>query len=274
MTTGRPRSRSCRAEAVRGILCLGALLFATVGTGCAYVPDELPYAKLAIPYRSTQLKSTTTLDVLNIARDPAYRFKKSKAEPVLLTQSDTVVAYSGQSKDRRKTWLNMIVFDEYRMTATRKYFFCVDERAVTTGGRPSHLLVPPRRGILFDSEFIVGPEVLTTPYATEEAQKTAIVRWLAERFKTDVAALIGSPRSPTQGNEQVTVATMMANQVFQGILVELAQSPGLARNLGDEQGIEFPHLNLDKGRIRMHVANDRAVVTIRVNLPMIPLQER
>ena len=55
--------------------------------------------------------------MLNVARDPAYQFPPGEAEPVLLTQSDTAIGYSGRSADTRKTWLDLIVFDEYRMTA-------------------------------------------------------------------------------------------------------------------------------------------------------------
>ena len=260
---------------VRGALCMAALLFAAVVPGCSYVPSgKLSYAKLALPYDRTQLKSTTSLEVLNVARDPAYEFKLADAEPVLLTQSDTAVAYSGRSTNGLKTWLDLIAFDEFRMTAARKYFFCIDERATADPSRPRHYLVPPRKGILFDSEFAIDPDVLTTPYATEEAQKIVIVKWLAERFKNDVTILVGSPKNPTQGNEQVTGSGMMVNQVFQGILAELTQSPGLAKNLATEQGIQFPHASLGAGRIRLLVENDTAVLTIRVNLPMPPLPKQ
>ena len=270
-----PPTTSRKAHAVRAILCIAALLFAAVVCGCSYVrPDKLPYAKLALPYRHTQLKSTTSLEVLNLARDPAYQFKPSEAEPVLLTQSDTVVAYSGRSTNGLKTWLDMVVFNESRMTATRKYFFCIDERAPTAPGRSRHPWIVPRKGLLFDSEFAIDPEVLTTPYATEEAQKIAILKWLAERFKNDVTILVGSPKNPSQGNEQGTVSGMMVNQVFQGILTELVQSPGLAKNLATEQGIQFPHISLGAGRIRLLVENDTAVMTIRVNLPMPPLRKQ
>jgi hypothetical protein len=275
MTIERPPTRSRRAQAVRAIPCMAALLFAAAVCGCSYVrSDGLPYAKLALPYDRTQLKSTTSLEVLSLARDPAYQFKPSEAEPVLLTQSDTAVAYSGRSTSGRKTWLDLIAFDESRMTAARKYFFCIDERAAADPSRLRHYLFLPTKGLLFDSEFAIDPEVLTTPYATEEAQKIAILQWLAERFKNDVTVLVGSPKNPTQGNEQVTVSGTMVSQVFQGILNELAQSPGLAQNLAAAQGIQFPHASLGAGRLRMLVENDTAVVTIRVNLPLPPLPKR
>ncbi|MCX5644586.1 MAG: hypothetical protein NTZ17_07850 [Phycisphaerae bacterium] len=272
MTVDRPQPTSRRAHAVRAAVCIAALLFATVTPGCSYVPSgKLSYAKLALPYDRTQLKSTTSLEVLNVARDPAYQFKPRDAEPVLLTQSDTAVAYSGRSTNGRKTWLDLIAFDEFRMTAARKYFFCLDERATTDPSRPRHYLFPPRKGILFDSEFAIDPDVLTTPYATDEARKAVILKWLAARFQNDVTALVGSPKNPAQGNEQVTACAMMVNQMFQGILVKLAKSPGLAKNLATDQGIQFRHASLGEGRLRLLVENDTAAMTIRVNLPLTPL---
>lgn len=269
-----PPPGSRRARAVRATLVITALLFAAMVSGCSSSEsDKLPYARLALPYERTQLKSTTSLEVLNLAHDPAYQFPPSEAEPVLLTQSETIIAYSGRSAKRLKTWLDMVVFDEFRMTASRKYFFCIDERATTDPSRPGHRWLVPRKGLLFDSEFVVDPEVLTTPYATEEAQKIAIVKWLAERFKRDVTALIGRPKAPAQGNEQIVISGMMVNQVFQGVLTKLAQSPGLAKNLGTDQGIQFPHPSLGEGRLRLLVNNDTAVVTIRVNLPLTPLRQ-
>ena len=249
------------------LLCL----FCVCGCGVLdYLPGEkLPYAKLAIPYTRTELGRTTTLDVLNIARDPAYQFNDKRVEGVLLTQSDTVVAYSGQSADGEKSWLNVIAFDEFRMTAGRKYFFCVDESVELAPVEPPYYFIPAREGILFDCRFVIDPEVLTTPYATEEAQKIALLMWLAERFEQDIASLVGEPLDPAQGSNTVLVSGMMVGQIFTGLLVELDKSPGLARNLEDERGIAFPHISLGEGRIRMVVEKNVADVKLRVNLPMV-----
>jgi hypothetical protein len=275
MTIERPLTRSRLAPAVRATRSIAALLFATVICNCSCSPSEkLPYAKLALPYDRTQLKTTTSLDVLNVGHDPAYQFSPRDADPVLLTQSDTAIAYSGRSADGRKTWLDLIVFDGSRMAAARKYFFCIDERATTDPSRPGHHWLLPRKGLLFDSEFAMDPEVLTTPYATEEAQKIAIVKWLSERFRNDVTVLVGRPRNPTQGNEQIIISGVMVGQVFQGILAKLAQSPGLAKNLATDQGVPFPHASLGEGRLRLLVQNDAAVITIRVNLPLTPLPKQ
>jgi len=268
--TLRPGSRRARAVPV-----MMALLFTALAGGCSYPEsNQLPYARLALPYDRTQLQRTTSLEVLNLARDPAYQFSPRQAEPVLLTQSETIIAYSGRSAQRLRTWLDLIAFDQFRMTASRKYFFCMDERATTDPSRPGHRWLLPRQGLLFDGECLVDPDVLTVPYATEEARKIAVVKWLAERFQNDVTALVGRSKASGQGNEQIALSGMMVNQVFQGILTELARSPGLAQNLATEQGIPFPDLSLGEGRLRLVVNNDTAVVMIRVNVPLTPLQPR
>jgi len=250
---------------------MAALLFPLLPGGCGlFSSDKLPYAKLAVPYTKVQLGRTTTLDVLNLARDPAYQFDDEEVESVLLTQSDTGIAYCGRSADGKKTWLDMIAFDEYRMTASRKYFFCIDERAEVDPDKPSHHFLMRREGIVFDCRFVIDPEILTTPYATEEAQKIALLVWLSERFQQDLDSLIGSPLDPAQGSEIILVSGMMVKQVFTGLLVELDKSPGLARNLSDERGIAFPHISLNEGRVRMRTEKNIADVRIRVNFPMTP----
>jgi hypothetical protein len=264
-----------RAGAARGILLAAALFVAPWLSGCGlggYLPPErLPYAKLAVPYNSTRLKISTTLDVLNIARDPRYQFDRDRAEDVLLTQGDSVVAFSGRSPDSSKTWVNLIAFDEYRLTAKRKYFFLADERMEVSPTPTRGYLIPPRKGILFDAEFVIDPELLTTPYATEAAQRIAILRWLAEQLQKDVSAVLGDPAKPTQGSSVISIAGMMMGQTFSGLLIELNKSPGLAQNLSTPRGIEFPHIALGKGRVRLFTQGDMGAVTLRVNLPMPPL---
>jgi len=261
MTTGTRQAR--------GALCMAALLFAAVLSGCG---ARLPYAKLVFPYENTQLKTSTTLDVLNAAKSPAYQFEKQdRAEELLLTQSDTAVAFSGRSADQRRWWVTVVVFDEYRLTATRKYFFLVDEKAETTPAHSATYLVPRRKGLVFDAQFVVDPEILTTPYATEDTQKVAMIRRLAEQFQKDAAALVGGSDAPARGSSLIPTAAMMMRQTFTGLLVELAKSPGLAQNLADPRGIEFPHISMNKGRVRLLTQDDLATMTLRVNFPLPPL---
>jgi len=272
MMVNSPRAVGRNARLARALLCMAALLSAFGFPGCktAGRAGSTPtrYAKLATPYRVTQLGRSTSLEVLNVAQDPAWQSDRGKAIPVLLTQGDTVIGYSGQSENTRRTWLNLIAFDEFRMTARRKYFFCSDERFDRTPDDPRQLLFPRRKGILFDAEFIIDPEVLTTPYATAEAQRIEILRWLAGQFRQDLTTLVGDPKSPAQGDQSIQLSAMMASQVFQAVLAELSQSPGLAKNLPSETGIDFPHISLNKGHVRLITQNDLGAVKIRVNLPM------
>jgi hypothetical protein len=272
MNIGKPQAENHRTAVVRRLLCVAALLLGmSLAGGCAYSSSKkVSYVKLATPYDRAELKTSTTLDILNVAQDPAYQFSAKEVEAVPVTQSDTGVAYSGRSQDGRVTWLNLVAFDELRMTTQRKYFFCIDERAVAVPEKPKKLLIPPHQGILFYAAFVIDPEILTTPYATAEAQKIALVRWLAAKFQSDVSALTGSPRDPTQGNKYVEVCALMVRQMFGGIVTELDRSPDFAKNLANEQGVAFPHMSLDEGHIRLLVANDIATMKIRVNLPMIP----
>ena len=252
----------------RGALCMAALLFAAVLSGCGTPP---PYAKLVFPYENTRLKASTTLDVLNSAKSPAYQFTASdKVEELLLTQSDTAVAFSGRSADSRRWWVTIVVFDEYRLTATRKYFFLVDEKAGTTPAPSATYLIPPRKGLVFDAQFVVDTEILTTPYATDDAQKVAMIRRLAEQFQKDVAALTGGSDAPARGSSLIPTAATMMRQTFTGLLVELQKSPGLAQNLAESRGIEFPHISMNKGRVRLLTQNDLAAMTLRVNFPLPP----
>jgi len=133
---------------------------------------------------------------------------------------------------------------------------------------PRRLLFPPRKGVLFDAEFIIDPEVLTTPYATAEVQRIEILRWLAGQFRRDLTTLVGDPKSPAQGDESILLSGMMVSQIFQAVLAELDQSPGLARNLSGETGIRFPHISLNEGHIRLLTQSDLGAVKIRVNFPM------
>ncbi|MCU0916249.1 MAG: hypothetical protein MUC88_17065 [Planctomycetes bacterium] len=270
MVIPSPRRDPVPARRAQRRLGLAALLLLAAGSGCAYVRTDLPYAKLSLPYHRTQLKSSTSLEVLNLARDPAYQFAPDRADPVLLTQSDTAIAHSGRSADGRKTWLTLVAFDEFRMTAARKCFFCIDERATAVPDQRGRTLFPPRRGLVFDAEVLVDPEVLTLPYATQEARQIAVAKWLAERFQSDMTLLRGNARNALQGNEQLTTAGLMVRQMFQGLLTELAQSPGLARNFATAPGVAFPHASLGPGRARLFIETDTALLTVRVNFPLPP----
>jgi len=253
-----------------GLVTLAGSLLALCG--CMVLPyvsaEPLAYTRLAGPYRHTQLKTSTTLDALSAFDVPDYRLDPNAAGPQLVNQSAAMVAVSGRSTDGFKTWVTLIAFDEHQMTARRKYFFCVDEQAITAPTARGQRLIPPRKGLIFDAELVLSPEIQTTPYATEEARQLAIVHWLMERFAEDVRSLVGTSGESTQANELISLSGMMMNQVFDGLRIELDKSPGLARSLTGRKGVAFPHINMNEGRLRLTTASGVTTATLRVNLPM------
>ena len=82
--------------------------------------------------------------------------------------------------------------------------------------------------------------------------------------------LTRSEDKSVHADELVALAGLMMNQTFQGVLVALGKSPGLARSLTDPKGVAFNHISLKQGRIQMSVANDVVAIKIRVNLPLAP----
>jgi len=254
------------------LMSLGLLALAGLFSmcGCATVPDEFAYERLSVPYYQTRLGASSSLDVLAQADAPDYQFDPEHIGKQLLSQSDTMVALSGQNANGFKTWVNLVAFDESRMTARRKYFFCSDERATNTTTEPLESLVGRGRGLYFDAQLRLDAKIRTTPYATDEARQIAILRWLAEQFNADVRRLTDRADEPTNANELLATAGMMMNQTFQGVLLTLSKSPGLARDLPSTQGVAFGHISLNEGRVQMLATNDAVAIKVRVNLPLMP----
>jgi hypothetical protein len=236
--------------------------------GCSvlkYVPPEkLPYEKLSAGYNRTKLRTSSTLDVLNMFRSPDYRLNPRYVGVQMLSQSDTIVASSGRSKDGYKTWFCLVVFDEHRMTANRKYFFYTDEKAILSPSKPKYYMIPPKQGLIFNGELVLQPDLLTKPFATEEAEQLAILRQISESLQKDVAELCADSGEFSQGNNILVVSAAMLNQVFRSALLELDESPVLATKLSEEKGVEFDHISFGKGRIRMIVRGD--IVTVKIKL--------
>jgi hypothetical protein len=250
-----------------GLAALAGSFF--VLCGCAaqwYVrSDPLAYNRLVGPYRHIQLKAATTLDVLGAFDLADYRLDPDALAKHLVSQSDRTIAVAAQSDDARRTWVTLVAFDEHRMTARRKYFFCIDERATAAPTERGQKLVPPRNGLVFDAELVLAPEIQTTPYATAEARQLATVRWLIERFAADVQDLTDQPH---RDNELIALAAMMMNQTFEGLRIELDKSPGLARHLDDPKGVAFGHISMNEGRLQLTTAAGITTAKLRVNLPM------
>ena len=231
--------------------------------GCSvdqyFQPQELSYEKLAASYYQTRLKASSTLDVLGSLRKPEY-----ESATHLLSQSDTALASLGQSEKGYKTWFTMVTFDEHNLTAQRKYFYLVDERAKMSLTRFERYFIPPSRGLIFDCQVLPQADVLDRPYITEEARQIAILKQVAENLRKDIDELGEVTDELSQGNQMLAVSGMLMNQVFEAILLELDKSPILAKGLSDKSGVEFNHMSFDKGGIRMAV--DGGIVTLNIRL--------
>lgn len=229
--------------------------------GCSQ-PESVAYDKLFASYEQTRLKTSGSLDVLGMIRTPDYKVGTDSGVTYLVSQSDTVAASSGQSKNGYKTWFTLVAFDEHTMTARRKYFYLVDEMAGSAAAQPIRLLTGPERGLRFDCQMVLQTEVLAQPYATEHARQIAVVKKVAENLRRDIGELTGQAGAPSQGNQTLTVSGMVVNQVFETVLLELSTSAVAGQELMDKNGHQFNHINFDKGRIRLTLQDDIATVKI------------
>ena len=219
---------------------LAALFLGTLLAGCK--------SKLSSPYDQTQIGKSITLDVVPIVR---------RTEDELVSHSDNVIVSLGQSKDGYKIWFNMFTFHEDRMNVIRKYFFVVDDK-------PGSLPRVSSRGLRFDCEIVLEQEVLNKPYATQNAMRIAILRYVLDNLHEDIDELSDDIDAPDQENKMLSICKTLLNHTFEGILLKLEASPVLATRLSREDGVEFDHINFGRGRIAMIVVGNFVTVKIRV----------
>jgi hypothetical protein len=207
-------------------------------------PEQPPHdAELYAAYRQTELKASSSYDVLTTIHQPQYE---------LLSQSKSVIASWGQKRKGYKVWFNMVAFDENELTAKRKYIFIVDDRR--------NLLEEPRKDLSFDCEMVLDRSVIHAPYANESARRIAILRRVRKNADKDRAE-VGSD------NRMLDVSGMLVNQALDAVLVELDSSPVLALKLSDPAGTDFSHINLGRGKIQTLVENSVVTVKIRLGSP-------
>jgi hypothetical protein len=237
--------------------------------GCSVVrsfqPESPSYDRLSAVYDNTQLGTTRSLDVLEMVRAPKYEASDS-AEAHLVSQSDTIVAAFGQGEQGYATWFTMVTFDEHTMAARRKYFYVVDEKVNVPLTQPIEFFTEPKRGLMFDCQTVLESDVVSQPYATEEAKQIAVLRYLEEDFRRDLEELSQDKDGSGRSDERLSVSGMLVSQVFDAVMLELRRSPVLAGALKAGSGLEFDHISFDKGRIRLVVEGDIATVKIRLGL--------
>jgi rubredoxin len=203
-------------------------------------PDKPPYdSQLLDSYRQIALNRSNSADAL-------AAIHRAKFE--LLSQSKSAIVSTGQQKEGYKTWFNMVAFDENELTAKRKYFFEIDEKA--------KVLFRAREGLRFDGEAVLPVKVLNEPYASENARRIAILKQILESFRSDIADVRTDYKA-------LATSGMLVNQAMETILVKLDSSPALAAKLNRIGGVEFDHINLDKGKVQMVVVGDIARVKVR-----------
>lgn len=233
---------------MKNSLLIAILACCLMTTGCQNVEkqDKQVFDRFYI----TSLKWSKSADILPIIA----------ADTELTSQSESVIASWDQRKDDAKLWYNMVAFDEDELTAVRKYAFMVDEKAMG-------YLVSPTQKIRFDAAIVLPEDILTEPFANDNEKKIAIVTQIQESFSKDAAELAADSTS-------FTAASMMTKQLFNHIRYKLDRSPALAARLSELSGMEFDHMNLGKGRVRMVVEDDIATLKVKIGTIAKDFQEQ
>jgi hypothetical protein len=238
-----------RVAKLLAVLCLCTLC------GCS-IPDQADFASpgdktLSTAYRKTELKESTSADVLAIITDPDEETQEEPAQG-LVSQTKNIIALQGTNKKGYKLWFDMIAFDENELTAKRKSFFVVDEKTES-------LLIWPRRRLAFRSEMVLDPKLLNEPYANEDAKQIAILKQVAEDMRKDIAEV-------AVDNKRMGICGMLINQTLGTVLYRLEQSPVLTSRMNDlDSGFKFDHLTLGQGKIMMCIYDDIVKVKIKID---------
>ena len=257
------RSRIVSRKSAVAMRFVAVLLLCTLMVGCSSVPpwtkdQQRSYqAKLSAPYDQIYIKQSVIHDAVPKIQRSKDEPGQSFAEIELISHSENVVVSLGQSKDGFKTWFNMVTFQERELNAIRKYFFIVDDKT------PSFQLWPSR-GLRFDCEMVLEREVLAGPDKAENARRIAILRNVLDLLHKDIGELNNDIVAPNQENKMLDICRMLIKQIFEVILRELDSSPVLVTRLNKVGGVEFNHINFDKGKIQMDVRGDIVMVKIRL----------
>ena len=246
------------------VYCIAGLFAGILLAGCSAVSSPAgaqgqqlsDQEELSAPYDQITLKKSLTLDALPKIRRSQSGPASRLAGTELVSHSDRVVASLGQSQDDSRTWFNMVTFHEYRLNVIRKYFFAVDDRAGSLRARA-------RRGLRFDCEMVLEKEALGESHASENARRISILRYVLDSTRKDIKELGDDVDVPDQYNKMLDVCGMLINQMFEMVLVKLEASPILAMRLSQAGGVEFDHINFNKGTVRMVVADDTVAVHAR-----------
>jgi hypothetical protein len=203
--------------------------------------EPKPYTnQLPEAYGKIQLNESTSADVLEIIKQYPQE---------LVSQSESVVACWAEKKKTYQFWLTMVAFEEEGFTATRKYFLAVDEK-------PWHIHAEGQK-MRFDTEEVFDEETLSEAYTSENQKRIAILTKVLENIRDDIMQV-------RQDSRVLNTGGMMINQTFEGILYVLKQSPDLAERLNQPKGLEFDHLTMGKGWVKMVLEDKIVKLKIRI----------
>jgi hypothetical protein len=215
-------------------MCMCTLLL----TGCrSFNADEQVFSR----YYLTTLKLSRSADILPVIVEEQRE---------LLSQSESVVASWGQNKKGSTLWFNMIAFDEESLAAARKYCFAVYEKART-------FYLKPIQRLRFDAQIVLDEQTINHPYAGTNEKRIAVLKKILADFKQDAAQL-------TFDSQTLHSASMMVNQALNTIVYKLDASPALAAKLSGYPGLDFDHMTLGPGKVRMLIENDIAKIKIKI----------
>lgn len=238
------------------------LLLGTLLGGCSSMSPwararRLSYErKLSSPYDQIKVKQSVIHDAV-----PKIQRLEDKLDPgfggaELISHSENVVVSLGQSKDGYKTWFNMVTFQENKLNVIRKYFFIVDDK-------PRYFQLVPSGGLRFDCEMALQKQLLDDPDAAEHVRQIAMLRHVLDNLHKDIDELDDNTDMPGQENKMLDICRILINQAFDAVLLKLNNSPVSATRLGQADGVEFSHINFNKGTIQMVAVGNIVSVNIR-----------
>jgi len=255
--------KSVSHKCVVYVCVLMALVLLTLQAGCSTVSPwtrsrhQSEQARLSAPYDQIMVKQSIIQNAVPKIQRLNDEAHTDLASTEIISHSENVVVALGQSEDGFQTWFNMVTFSENELNVVRKYFFVVDDKTKSIQFEPS-------QGLRFDCEVELDKEVFADPDVSDNARRIAILQNALNYLGKDVTELRDDPDMPDQGNRMIEVCWYLINQTFDMILRQLERSPILASRLNLPGGVEFDHINFDKGKIQLALNRDVAVVKIRV----------
>ncbi len=245
------------------VYIFAALAAVALQAGCSTVSPwtkarhRSSQARLSTPYDQIAVKQSIIQNTVPMIQRHNDESQADLAAAEMISHSENVVVSMGQSKDGYQTWFNMVTFSENELNVVRKYFFIVDDKTKS-------IQLEPNQGLRFDCEIELEKEVFADPDTSDNARKIEILRIVSNYLHKDMNELRDDPDSPDQGNKMIDICRMLINQTFDVILRSLGSSPVLASRLSQVGGVEFDHINFDKGKIQLLVKGDIATVKIRL----------